>query len=126
VGFSIARVNAGPIPDLLSIVMLTWLAGLAALLVFEFLRGRIWFRGLFTTDIDGDGVADEFHPERVQLFIMSLFGIVGYAMMTMEAVTGTKTPLTVLPDIPEELLMILGASNTFYLSGKFGRTLQRG
>jgi hypothetical protein len=126
VGFSIARVNAGPIPDLLSIVMLTWLAGLAALLVLEFLRGRIWFRGLFTTDIDGDGVADEFHPERVQLFIMSLFGIVGYAMMAMDAVAGAKTPLTVLPDIPEELLMILGASNTFYLSGKFGRTLQRG
>lgn len=106
--------------------MLTWLAGLAALLVLEFLRGRIWFRGLFTTDIDGDGVADEFHPERVQLFIMSLFGIVGYAMMAMDAVAGAKTPLTVLPDIPEELLMILGASNTFYLSGKFGRTLQRG
>jgi hypothetical protein len=126
VGFSIARVNAGPIPDLLSIVMLTWLAGLAVLLVLEFLRGRIWFRGLFTTDIDGDGVADEFHPERVQLFIMSLFGIVGYAMMAMDAVAGAKTPLTVLPDIPEELLMILGASNTFYLSGKFGRTLQRG
>jgi hypothetical protein len=34
--------------------------------------------------------------------------------------------MTVLPEISDDLLMILGASNTFYLSGKFGRTLQRG
>lgn len=118
--------NAGPIPDLLSFILLTWLGGLAALIVYEFMRGRIWFRGLFTTDIDGDGVADEFHPERVQLLIMSLFGIVGYAMLAMDAVSTAKTGLTALPEIPDELLMMLGASNTFYLSGKFGRTLQRG
>jgi hypothetical protein len=119
-------VNAGPIPDLLSIVMLTWLGGLALLMAYAMVSGRIRLTGLFTTDIDGDGVADEFHPERVQLLIMSLFGIVGYAMMTMEAASASNAALTVLPDIPEELLMILGASNTFYLSGKYGRTLQRG
>jgi hypothetical protein len=120
------RVNAGPIPDLLTFILLTWLIGLAAVIVYEFVRGRIWFRGLFTTDVDGDGIADEFHPERVQLLIMSLCGIVGYAVMTMEAASASNATLTVLPDIPEELLMILGASNTFYLSGKYGRTLQRG
>jgi hypothetical protein len=119
-------VNAGPIPDLLSFILLTWLVGLAGVIVFEFFRGRIWFQGLFTTDIDGDGIADEFHPERVQLLIMSLFGIVGYAMLTMDAASASNATLTVLPDIPEELLMMLGASNTFYLSGKYGRTLQRG
>jgi len=119
-------VSAGPIPELLSFILLAWLGGLAALIAFEFLRGRIWFQGLFTTDIDGDGIADEFHPERVQLLIMSLFGIVGYAMMAMDAVHTSKTILTTLPEIPDELLMMLGASNTFYLSGKFGRTLQRG
>ena len=106
--------------------MLTWLAGLAALFLVEILRGRIWFRGLFTTDLDGDGIADEFHPERVQLLIMSLFGIMGYAMAATSAVSEAKAALTVLPEIPDELLMMLGASNTFYLSGKFGRTLQRG
>jgi hypothetical protein len=119
-------VNAGPIPDLLSIIILAWLAGLALLIVFSMLSGRVMLAGLFTTDIDNDGVADEFHPERVQLLLFSVFGIAAYVFSTMDAVAASKTALTVLPDIPDELLMILGASNTFYLSGKFGRTVNRG
>lgn len=118
--------NAGPIPDLLSIVILAWLAGLALMIAFAMLSGRVMLAGLFTTDIDNDGVADEFHPERVQLLLFSLFGIAAYVFAAMDAVAASKTALTVLPDIPDELLMILGASNTFYLSGKFGRTVNRG
>ena len=117
--------NAGPIPELLSIVLVVWLLGLAAVIVLAMLSGRVWLFGLFTTDIDGDGIADEFHPERVQLLLMSIFGIGGYAIMTMNAASASAG-LKVLPDVPEELLMLLGASNTFYLSGKFGRTLTRG
>ena len=118
-GFSIPVVNAGPIPDLLSIVILAWLAGLATLIAFSMLAGRVMLNGLFTTDIDNDGVADEFHPERVQLLLFSVFGIAAYVFATMDAVAASKTALTVLPDVPDELLMMLGASNTFYLSGKF-------
>ena len=118
--------NAGPIPDLLSIVLSTWLLGLAAMILLAIVSGKVFLRGLFTTDVDGDGIADEFHPERVQLLIMSLFGIVGYAMTATSTFADAKTALTTLPEIPDELLMMLGASNTFYLSGKFGRTIQRG
>ena len=118
--------NAGPIPDLLSIVILAWLAGLALMIVFSMLSGRVMLAGLFTTDIDNDGLADEFHPERVQLLLFSVFGIAAYVFATMDAVAASKTALTVLPDIPDELLMIMGASNTFYLSGKFGRSVARG
>lgn len=118
--------NAGPIPDLLSIVLSTWLLGLAAMVLLAIVSGRIFLRGLFTTDIDGDGIADEFHMERVQLLIMTVFGIGGYAWAAMHALSEAKTALTVLPEVSDDLLMILGASNTFYLSGKFGRTLQRG
>lgn len=118
--------SAGPIPDLLSVVLVVWLLGLAAVIALAMLSGRVWLFGLFTTDIDDDGVADEFHPERVQLLLMSIFGIGGYVIMTMDAAAASATGLKVLPDVPEELLMLLGASNTFYLSGKFGRTLTRG
>lgn len=118
--------NAGPIPELLSTVLVVWLLGLAAAIALAMLSGRVWLFGLFTTDVDGDGIADEFHPERVQLLLMSIFGIGGYAIMTMNAASASTAGFKVLPDVPEELLMLLGASNTFYLSGKFGRTLTRG
>ena len=77
-------------------------------------------------DVDNDGVADEFHPERVQLLLFSVFGIAAYVFATMDVVAASTATLTVLPDIPDELLMIMGASNTFYLSGKFGRSVARG
>lgn len=118
--------NAGPIPDLLSVVLLAWLTGLAAVMFYAMVSGAVQMNGMFTTDVDNDGVADQFHPERVQLLLISLFGIAGYAIMTMDAATASKAALTVLPDIPDELLMLLGASNSFYLTGKFGRTLKRG
>jgi len=118
--------HAGPIPDLLSAVLLGWLVGLAATLLYAMMRGSMQMNGLFTTDVDNDGIADQFHPERVQLLLVSLFGIVGYAIMTMDAAHAAKTTLTVLPDIPDELLMLLGASNSFYLTGKFGRSFKRG
>jgi hypothetical protein len=119
-------VNAGPIPDLLSIVMLAWLAGLVAVIALAMLRGRVMVSGLFTTDLNNDGIPDQFHPERVQLLLFSLFGLSAYVFSTMDAVAASKTALTTLPDISDELLMMLGASNTFYLSGKFGRTVGRG
>lgn len=118
--------SADPIPDLLGIVLTGWLFGLSAAIAWAMLSGRVWLSGLFTTDLDNDGIADEFHPERIQLLAISLCGIVGYAIMTMDAASASKTALTSLPDIPEELVMLLGASNSFYLTGKFGRTLKRG
>ncbi len=118
--------NAGPIPELLSIVLLAWLAGLALVIAFEMFNGAIQMNGLFSTDVDNDGIADEFHPERVQLILISLFGLGGYALMAMDAALASKAALIVLPDVPEELVMLLGASNSMYLTGKFGRTLKRG
>lgn len=118
--------SAGPIPDLLSVVLLAWLAGLALAFAYAMFNGDIQMNGLFSTDVDNDGIADEFHPERVQMILISLFGLAGYALMTIDAATASKTALTVLPDVPEELVMLLGASNSMYLTGKFGRTLKRG
>ena len=106
--------------------ILGWLAALALSLVIEMLRGRMQLNGLFTTDVDNDGIADEFHPERVQLLLISLLGIASYAYMVMQAALASKAALQVMPDIPDELVMLLGASNSFYLSGKYGRTLKRG
>jgi len=119
-------VNAGPIPELLSVVLLAWLAGLALVFAYEMFNGAIQMNGLFSTDVDNDGIADEFHPERVQMILISLFGLGGYALMAMDAATASTAALTVLPDVPEELVMLLGASNSMYLTGKFGRTLKRG
>jgi len=119
-------VNTGPIPELLGVVILAWLGALALVLVCAMFNGTLLMNGLFTTDVDNDGIADEFHLERVQMLLISLFGIVGYAAMTVDTAHASKAALTILPDIPEELLMLLGASNSFYLTGKFGRTFKRG
>jgi hypothetical protein len=119
-------VNAGPIPDLLSVVLLAWLAGLALAFAYAMFNGAIQMNGLFSTDVNNDGVADEFHPERVQMILISAFGLAGYALMAMDAATASQTPLKMLPDVPEELVLLLGASNSMYLTGKFGRTLKRG
>ena len=121
-----AFVSAGPIPDLLNIVLSSWLLGLALAIVYAMLSGSIQMSGLFTTDVDGDGIADEYHPERVQLLLISLVGIGTYAFTTMSAAETSKAALTTLPEIPDQLLMLLGASNSFYLTGKLGRTLKRG
>jgi hypothetical protein len=119
-------VDAGPIPQLVTFIILGWLAALAALLALGMIGGRMQLTGLFTTDVNNDGIADEFHPERVQLLLISLLGIASYAYMVMQAAVASKTALLVMPDIPDELVMLLGASNSFYLSGKYGRTLKRG
>jgi hypothetical protein len=119
-------VNAGPIPDLLSVVLLAWLAGLALAFIYALFNGEIQMNGLFATDVDNDGIADEFHPERVQMLLISAVGIASYAFMAMDAALASKAALIVLPDVPEELVMLLGASNSMYLTGKFGRTLKRG
>ncbi|MCE9522498.1 MAG: hypothetical protein K8S25_08725 [Alphaproteobacteria bacterium] len=119
-------VNAEPIPDLLSIVLTLWLLGLALSILYAIFSGRIQMNGLFSTDVDNDGIADEYHPERVQLLLISLLGIGGYAVMTINAAAASPSALTVLPDVPEGLMMLLGASNSIYLSGKFGRSLTRG
>jgi len=125
-GIQHGPVNAGPIPHLLIIVLLAWLAALALSLLIAMVNGSIQMNGLFTTDVDNDGIADEFHPERVQLLLISALGIASYAYMALEAAHASKAALAILPDIPDELVMLLGASNSFYLSGKFGRTLKRG
>jgi hypothetical protein len=118
--------NAGPIPDLLSVVMLTWLGGVVLVIVWGIVSRRIWVTGLFTSDLNDDGIADEFHPERVQLLFVTLLGIGSYAYMTFKAATASEAALTALPDVSEELLMLMGASQTMFLSGKYGRTLKRG
>jgi hypothetical protein len=121
-----ATMNVGPIPEFLGLALSAWLGVLALLMLYAMYSGRIGMNGLFATDYNGDGVMDEFHPERVQLFLISAVGLVGYVMTTVSAVNASTTDLTVLPDVPDELLMLLGASNTFFLSGKFSRTLKRG
>jgi hypothetical protein len=119
-------VDAESIPDLLSFVLLAWLACLAVALVYEMFVGAIQMNGLFATDVDNDGIADEFHPERVQMLLISAVGLVSYAFMAMDAAIASKAALPMLPEVPDELVMLLGASNTMYLTGKFGRTLKRG
>jgi hypothetical protein len=119
-------VNAGPIPELLSVVLLAWLAGLVLAFAYAMFNGVIQMNGLFSTDVDNDGIADEFHPERVQMILISAFGLGGYVLMVMDTAAASAAALTVLPDVPEELVMLLGASNSMYLTGKFGRTLKRG
>lgn len=86
-----------------------FLIGLAAIVFYRMLTGAIVTRGLL--DDKGQGLA--FSPARLQLMISTVavaFYYIGNALNS--AHTGQ------FPTIPNEMLLVLGGSHTFYLGSK--------
>ncbi len=88
------------------------LIGMALVLAYQMLTGRINVRGLFNDREDGS-----FSVSRVQLLVLSLVGIILFITRVAGSKTGT------LPDVPQELLLAVGASNGVYLLVKGRRLL---
>ncbi len=82
------------------------LGGLLLLVLYQLLTGRI-----NTTRMLCDKETKQLSPGRVQLLMLTLIGALYYLLHVAQAPTR-------LPDIPQELLLLLGASNTLYLGGK--------
>lgn len=85
------------------------LIGLATIVAYRMLTGDIITKGL----LQDKGGSSGFSPARLQLFISTLVVACYYAG---NALTSANTGR--FPTIPNEMLLILGGSHTFYLGSK--------
>jgi len=84
------------------------LGSLAFVVAYQLLTQRINMNGILL-----DKMMPRFSPGRVQLLVLSLVGAWSYSLTVLENIESTK-----LPEVPEELLLIVGGSNLIYLGGK--------
>ena len=95
-----------------------FLAILALLIGYQMLTGRINTKGLLhdKKDKKTGGIS----PGRVQLLVLTLAGAGYYLLLTIE--NGHPTEF---PEVPEELLALVGGSNLVYLGSKVRSMLFR-
>ena len=98
------------------------LALIGGLVLFRIVTHPAQLRGMLVDTTPALGAGSQ--PERVQLLVTFLFalGAYAYAGLRLSAHGG---PIKSLPDAPTSLLVLLGASQTVYLSGKIGRSLKQ-
>ena len=96
--------------SLLRMELAAFVFGLAAIIAYQLLTGRINLSGLFD-QVDPASQAHSFSPARVQLLIMTLFGAGYFLSQILEDPSH-------LPDLPEALLAIQGGSGALYLGFK--------
>ena len=88
-----------------------FLLGLAGIVAFQLMTGRINTRKLLSTKQGGSKGAVS--PERVQLLLMTL-GTAGYYVMQASAAATSGH----LPAVPNSWPAAIGGSNLIYLAGK--------
>ena len=98
-----------------------WFWALAAVVFFGILSGKISTSGMLTT-AEAGGV----DPEWVLVLVVTLFGAAWYVSLAMEpGATDCILPNNknghCLPDVPEQLLFLLGGSQSAYITAKIFR-----
>jgi len=107
--------------SLYSVLIVAWLAGVAALIGYRLLSGDIRTDGLLGENGGGGST-----PERVQMLIATLIAVGGYAIMVLDARAEATQALTALPEPPTSLIVIFGGSQALYLAGKLSRKARNG
>ena len=87
--------------------MWVFFAALLSLVGFRMLTGGINVRGVLRVK-DGSG---RLSPGRIQLLLFTVVGAMAY-------LSGVSGDGTAMPDVPRELLILVGGSNVVYLGGK--------
>lgn len=87
------------------------LGSLALVVVFKMLTGGINMKGLL--DDKKDKQTAGFSPARVQLLILTLFGAGYYLLLTVKDGYPTE-----FPEVPQELIALVGGGNLVYLGAK--------
>ncbi len=98
-----------------------WFLALAAVVFVGILSGRISTVGMLTTAKAG-GV----DPERVLVLVVTLFGAAWYVSLALEpgatnCILPNGSEGHCLPDVPEQLLFLLGGSQSTYITAKILR-----
>lgn len=86
-------------------VLSGWLAAFTLLIAMQMANGRISLKGLLTMD------GERSSPERLQLFMVTLFGIFAFAQTSL---SHGEFP----QHIPDSLLTLFAGSHIAYLGGK--------
>jgi len=102
-----------------------WLKGLLLLafawltfvMLLKLLRGDINLTGMLQRTKDG-----AIEPDRMQAFVLTIFGALLYAFMGIQTAGGSEAPR--LPEVPEFLLAGFAGSQTLYLVGKAIRKMR--
>ena len=87
------------------------LGSLALVVAYKMLTGGINMKGLL--DDKKDKQTAGFSPARVQLLILTLFGAGYYLLLTVKDGYPTE-----FPEVPQELLALVGGGNLVYLGAK--------
>jgi len=98
-----------------------WLLALAVLVVWRMLTDGRMMQGLLSTRV---GVAG-FEPDRLQLVVAYLIGVGGFLLDCAAALRSPDLE-AVMPDVSENLLTLLAASQAVYLGGKIARLRPKG
>ncbi len=93
--------------------LLAWLVLLALIIITRVLNGELKSDGLLARSRGAD-VA----PERALSMMVFPVVIASYAYLALHADVSEKATL---PDVPDQLLMLLIGSNGIYLAGKIAR-----
>jgi len=83
------------------VVVMVIVVGFAVAVFYRLLTGRVGTRGLLSADDETPS------PNSVQLLLMTIIGALWYIARAVDAGK--------LPDIPTELLVIVGASNVTFV-----------
>ncbi len=97
-----------PITRILHLELLGFLYGLAAIVAFQMLTGRINLKGLFQQK---DGSAQT-SPERIQLLLATIAAAANYLGEVAKSSTGT------MPDVSNNWLYLMGGSSGIYAVAK--------
>jgi hypothetical protein len=97
---------------LLKFEVVGFVVALALIVAIQLLTGQINTKGLLNEKVGRKTIS----PARIQLLAIT----VGTALYYLTLVTAQpeSTPSNSLPDLPPELLLLLGGSNVAYLSTK--------
>ena len=96
--------------------LLIWFALLGAIIAGRMLHGDIDSAGLLKTKHHDDDIA----PERALSMTMMPVVVLSYVYTALHADMSVSHPS--LPNLPDNLLMLLTGGNGLYLAGKIART----
>ena len=95
--------------------LLVWFALLAAIVIGRLLNGRIDCTGLLQHGVDDDAVA----PERVVAMLAFPVVLVTYVLNALHADMSVHAAL---PNLSDNMILLLAGGNGLYLAGKIART----
>ena len=95
--------------------------GFAALVGYRLLTGAINLQGLAA-----HGPGEAMAVDRVQAVAASVGAAGAYLWIAVADMAASAGPLTALPDVPNWLMTVVGASQAVYLGGKLAASPRRG